>query len=566
MTLHRPKRDSAKRDNRSKGIPLVFLLLLSITTPAQAQQPDAGTVINEIKKNRLVLPKGSRHALPVEDPPRPALKPSKIKIALMGISLRGNTVFTTQKLISLVDHNFTKKLAFSDIVDLSNKITHYYRDQGYLLARAYIPAQEVENGVVRISILEGTVDNVIVENESQLSDRAFAAKELLPMNKPLKQADLERGILLLNDIRGAEVSATLTRGQRVGTSDLVLRATSQERFNGYLELDNSGNEFTGEYRAGGSINYASPFGLGDTAALRILETGEGLTYGRASWQTPIGGKGYSASLYYSKMDYSLGGALEQSDAAGNSTIVGVGSSYPLKRSLDRNIYLAGNLETIDLQDNVGNDETTKSIDLVSITVSGTSLGEQSVNSWSATVSSGELTINPDTIDTLTAETAGSYQKININYAQLYHLDEAWSVYGAAYGQWASKNLDSSEKFGITGANAVRAYSQGEVLGDIGYLFAGELRYGFENGMELSSFLEIGSVKANAKIWEALRQTENYENTRSLSGIGLGLYWEPVREFSIKASLATPIASQPRGDIVENENGDINAWLQLVYQL
>ena len=84
------------------------------------------------------------------------------------------------------------------------------------------------------------------------------------------------------------------------------------------------------------------------------------------------------------------------------------------------------------------------------------------------------------------------------------------------GQWANKNLDSSEKFSLGGASGVRAYPSGEAYGDSGWLGSVELRYAVLPQMAASMFYDAGAVRVNAKPYLLT------SNERSLSGVGIGL--------------------------------------------
>ena len=71
-------------------------------------------------------------------------------------------------------------------------------------------------------------------------------------------------------------------------------------------------------------------------------------------------------------------------------------------------------------------------------------------------------------DAATARTAGHFGKWNLNLTRLQHIDDRLSLYLSYSRQWATKNLDSSEKFSLGGPYGVRAYPVGEASGDDGW--------------------------------------------------------------------------------------------------
>jgi hemolysin activation/secretion protein len=56
-----------------------------------------------------------------------------------------------------------KELSPDDLQRAADVITRHYRDRGYFVARAYVPAQDIRDGIVEITVLEGRLDRVSVK-------------------------------------------------------------------------------------------------------------------------------------------------------------------------------------------------------------------------------------------------------------------------------------------------------------------------------------------------------------------------------------------------------------------
>lgn len=122
-------------------------------------------------------------------------------------------------------------------------------------------------------------------------------------------------------------------------------------------------------------------------------------------------------------------------------------------------------------------------------------------------------------------------------------------------QSASKNLDSSEGFGLGGANGVRAYPSSEGFGDEGWLTQLELRYAMGRYSPYA-FHDMGSSITNKNPWNAGR------NSRVLGGSGIGLRYQEGK-LSIDASLAWRTeGGRSRSD---NLQLDPRAWLTATYR-
>jgi hemolysin activation/secretion protein len=165
-------------------------------------------------------------------------------------------------------------------------------------------------------------------------------------------------------------------------------------------------------------------------------------------------------------------------------------------------------------------------------------------------------------DSLTTDTAGSYQKLSFLASRTQVVTERISLYGSLSGQAASKNLDSSEKFYLGGSGGVRAYPADEGGGSEGVLLNLEARGRLPGNFTVTGFFDWGSVRVNKKndiVGAAI------PNTEALKGAGVALGWVAKFGLSLKATVARRIGSNPNptssgddqdGSLIENR-----AWLQ-----
>lgn len=171
-------------------------------------------------------------------------------------------------------------------------------------------------------------------------------------------------------------------------------------------------------------------------------------------------------------------------------------------------------------------------------------GGETAASLSATRGRLSLDATSDMLDRFTARSAGSFSKWTATLRRSQLLSGRWSLAASYTQQWAGKNLDSSEKFILGGAQGVRAYPQGEAAGDEGQLFAAELRWQWNDAWQLLSFYDEGRVTANRDPWAA------GDNGRRLAGAGIGAAYAGqgfiVRAFSAwKAGTGKPTSDVDR---------------------
>jgi hemolysin activation/secretion protein len=503
------------------------LAIGAVNLPALAQvMPDAGQSIREIEQIPLQLPPKQSLELNLPDAPTSESQAGGPTLQVAAFRLSGNTVIAEPELQALLADLQGRVVSLGELQAGAGRITRLYRERGYPLARAYLPAQEIEGGVVQIAVLEGRYGQVQVENHSRLSSAALAPLRALKHGDAVRGAPLESALLLLNDTPGIEVKSTLKPGASVGATDLLIDVQPGPLVSGSIDLDNYGNRFTGEYRLGGNLNLNSPLGLGDQLSLRAMGSDKDQHYYRAAYQLPIGPWATQVGMAYSDMDYQLARDFADLDAHGNARITSVYAVQPLRRSRDFSLYAQLQFDDKRLKDDIDllDSKSDKRARVVIASLSGNSrdtLLGGGVSSFSLGWSQGSLNIDDELnqlIDKLTAGSQGRFHKVNPSLVRLQRLTDRFSLYTQVQGQWSDSNLDSSEKLSLGGAYGVRAYPQGEASGDQGYLANVELRYALTPAWQLSSFVDHGQVRLNKDTWS------DGENHRSLSAAGVGATW------------------------------------------
>lgn len=523
--------------------------LLSLSVAA-AILPDAGQTQQSIDQRPLQLPSKQRLELNLPDAPSSEATVNGLRLHVSDFILQGNSAIASTELLALLSDLQGRTVSLSELQAGANRITVLYRERGYPLARAYIPAQEIDDGVVQIAVLEGRYGQVELLNSSRVSGAALAPLNILKAGDTVHAAALERSLLLLSDTPGVEVQSTLKPGASVGATDLLVDVKPGQLVSGAIDLDNYGNRFTGEYRLGGTLNLNSPLGLGDLLTLRAMGSEKGQRYHRAAYQLPVGPWATQLGVAYSDMDYELARGFDGLDAHGNARITSIYAIQPLIRSRDFSLYAQLQFDDKRLKDDIDlfDSKSDKRSRVIIASLNGNSRDDLlggGVNSFALAWSQGGLNIDGELnqlIDDLTAGTQGRFHKINPSLVRLQRLSNRFSLYTQLQGQWTDGNLDSSEKISLGGAYGVRAYPQGEASGDQGWLANIELRYALTDAWQLSSFLDHGQVRLNKNVWIS------GENHRSLSGAGLGARWAE-HNWQFSAVAAWKLGSEdPQSDV------------------
>lgn len=546
---------------------MTFALLTLSSGVFAAQFPSGGSQLQQIPPSPSL--QKAEPEIRVEQnqvPVTPAADSAKIQVN--SLHLTGQSLYSESELLGLTGFTAGEELSLGQLQQMAARIAAFYHENGYFVAQAYLPAQEIQQGAVTIAVVEGRYGDISLRNQSNLSDRqANSALDGLNSGEVIDSAPLESRLLLLSDTPGVNVRSTLVPGASVGAADLIVDVTPGQRVTGSIDADNAGNYYTGEYRLGATLNINNLAGQGDVATLRALSTFDGLNYGRAAYQMQFGKA--TAGVAYSRMEYELGKGFSDLDANGTADIFSVFGSYPLLRSRRSNLYAQLGYDYKTFEDRIDAIPlvTDKNIHVLMASLHGNHRDDFAgggLTAASLTWSTGVLDIEtPEAraADGVTARSNGHYDKLGFHVMRLQHITDRVSLYGAVSGQVASKNLDSSEQMSLGGMYGVRAYPQGEAFGDEGYLATLEARLLLPQfsdqqvgQVHLIGFVDGGSVTVNKDPWDGS------DNSRTLSGAGVGVNWIDNNNFSVKAYYAQKLGSE-EATAAPDSNGRL--WVQLV---
>ncbi|MGA0586085.1 ShlB/FhaC/HecB family hemolysin secretion/activation protein [Dyella sp. KRB-257] len=524
---------------------LLPLVLLALSHGALAQQlSGAGSQLRQLPPPPL--PQQAAPDIRIEETTAPAAAGAgAVRVLVKALHVTGEHAFSEAQLVTVAGFRAGSQLSLADLQVMASRITEFYRSHGYFVARAFLPAQKITGNVVTLTVSEGRYGKVTLRNSTNLSNRLAQSKlDGLNSGDPITIKPLESHLLLLSDVPGVRVSSTLTPGASPGSSDLIVDVAPGPRVSGSVDADNAGNPYTGEYRIGATVNLNNPLGRGDVASLRVLTSGPGLRYGRASYQMEFGRA--TVGVAYSRLDYVLGKQFRALGAHGSAGVASIYGSYPLLRSRDSNLAVGLVYEDKHFRDVIDlfHSVSDRNAHVATAQLYGSHqdrFGGGGVSSFFVSLSAGSLDIRTPAArlaDAAGPRTAGSYDKLWFNAARLQRVTDLVSLYASFSGQLASTNLDPSEKFVLGGMDGVRAYPQGEGFGDEGYLANLEARLLLSRlsdrvagQVHLIGFVDTGHITINKHPWYA------GSNSRTLSSVGVGVRWEDPGDFAVRAYYA-----------------------------
>ena len=255
---------------------LLTVVLLAVSQNALAQVPiGAGGQIQQIPQAPAL--QKTNPDLPIRrDETVTPTEAAGPKFLVTSLHVTGQTRFSETELIAATGFKPGSELNLADLRVLASKITDLYNRNGYFVAQAYLPPQDIKEGAVTITVIEGRYGKISLDNQTNVSDRVINdVLDGLNGADPVVTAPLERRLLILSDIPGVAVKSTMSPGSAVGTSDLMVGATQGRRVDGSVQADNGGNPYTGVYRLGATVNFNEPLGIGDVLSARFLASTTG---------------------------------------------------------------------------------------------------------------------------------------------------------------------------------------------------------------------------------------------------------------------------------------------------
>ena len=495
---------------------------------------DAGSLLRQTERDLANPMPAPGLQAPASGPSREA-KPSDATVQVRGFTLVGNTLLSTEELRKALAPFTDRVMTLAQLKDAADWVTTTYREAGWMV-RAFLPQQEIKDGIVTIQIIEAIFGGASVQGAEpkriEASRLVRMAQSQLESGKPLNARRLDRVLLLLDDLPGVGVSGHLVQGQREGETNLVLVATDDKLLTGSTSVDNQGSLRTGADRISVNLAINSPARRGDALAINAMKT-QGVDYQRLAYTVPAGGDGWRWGVHLSNLNYRVvAEEFASLNLNGAATTVGWDLSYPLLRSLVQNINLAFSFDDKRFDNSINSVSTAYGIKAYNA-----SLSWQQMDGWGGGGSSNASAV----ITTGQKTNESPYTKLNISLGRLQKLSQSFSLNASASAQASNVNLDSSEKLYLGGATSVRAYPTGEAGGSMGHTLSLELRQRFDNGLTWAVFYDHGRVQANV---DNNLSTAASPSAWYLQGAGLSLGWQSKKGVDIKASVAQRMGDNP----------------------
>ncbi len=478
----------------------------------------------------------------------------------------------------------SRGITLGTIETVADKITQFYRERGFILAKAYIPQQEVRDGIVTLTLLLGRLGDIKVSNNTLYTKEQLIRVFKEMKAKPVTSRIAEENLYIINDFPGVSATGFFQSGTQVGDTLLNLDIRQEKKYDINFSFDNHGSEETGEYRGYAEFIWNNPSQTTDQFHVGLLQTIEpsNTTYGLIRYSTRHFNPRINLSLGYSQNDFVLGPgnseAINKLGIKGGTKQTNASINYSFKRSRIQNFIGSISLNRID--------SFTR---LSAISVSGDSGLDDSVQNTainfeydilsekSLILHKGDLTLTfGDFIKGNDEGQSDSYSIFNTNYTlltfwQVPFFETKTRVIVRSSLQYSGIALSSINQFSLAGPTRSRAYQSNQFSADDA-IYIG-VDWHFEN----LGLMDISTADTNLKDIASLfvfldgslgmahsLQKGQADSRARLFNTGIGLQFNYNDNFRGNLILALPISEDFSSDDIEDPDGGVRLVFDLQY--
>ena len=452
----------------------------------------------------------------------------KVKFILQKMVIKGSTLYNKDRFSKLFKKYIRKRISLGHVYEIAQTITNMYRHDGYILSKAVVRSQQVDKGIIRIDIIEGFVGKVNVQGDVVGPKKLLNSyRKKLLNSKPLLAKDLERYLLLVDDLPGLSVKSILTPSEvQLGATDLTLILASK-KYDESRGIDNRSLKFNESIQISRITNANSLLGLYEKIGFQAVVTKhiDELRFFNRFYEMPVSSEG--AKIYFSTAGNKSqpGTDLEEFKVKGGSPNFMLKATHPFIRSKSKNLY--ANFSFIHRNSTTKFLGETDSEDKLRIANLGLSYDfvddYRGVNLLSINWNQGfgfSGAMGKGSPNLINREGASGFTKFSGGVLRLQPLAASWILLGGVSWQYALDKLLASEQFGLGGSQFGRGSNFSEITGDHGVAFKLALQRVFEinkthiRDIKAYTFFDYGTV------WNRLK-TSTDSSKQDLSSIGLG---------------------------------------------
>lgn len=471
---------------------------------------------------------------------------------LKKITFEGNTIYSEAQLLNFSKNLTNQYVTMEDILNLTSAISRSYQGEGYLTSYAYIPPQDVNNGEIKIRIVESKIDNIIVQGNHWAKsnylkssvfesigveqNKVFNGKKLQTALKELNNQDYIKGQVIVNKTKD-------------DSTELVLNIQDRPPVGFDVVWDNYGRALTGRQRANLILSYDNLTGYGDKIYGGAI-LAQGTRGALAGYEIPVGKYGTKLGFDYSASAIKLGQRYKADDITGFSSSYSFRVTQPLYKGPNAELIFASSFDTLKSKttyNSLGSILSDYNLRVLRTGFYG--IKDDNYGRWVGNLGSDFGIKALGASENIDGGPQSAFYNLKAGTTRIQRLPKRSLLIGRLNGQYSPNRLFAAEQMQLGGPYTLRGYEPGVLLGDLGVtgslegrtpipglgkLLPAKVKH-WENKVQFTSFYDFGHVRDHNNLY-------GYPN-HFLHSIGTGLYVYLTDYLSATVNIGMPLGKR-----------------------
>jgi hemolysin activation/secretion protein len=559
--------------------PMVLLLGNNLPVEAQALPPDASPrpdipPFTPIEPTQPETPQ-LKPLPPVEDllEQPPATPPEQQPGDLLGtievkrFQIEGSTVFDEEELQELIKQYTNRPITFADLLQVETILTRFYNNQGYINSGAVVPQQNIKDGVIKVQIIEGRLEDILVQVNGRLSEEYVRSRIARGGKTPLNINKLQESLQLLQlDPLIENLTAELSVGAKRDRWNLEVEVNQAPAFKPELFVNNSRTPSVGSFQRGIALNHNNFAGEGDRASF-IYKNTDGSDDYEFGYTVPVNSLNGTVGFRYRFVESEIvEPPFDELDIDSETDQYQLTFRQPILVTADSESTqeLAVGVE-LSRQAN----KTTLLNQPFPLSVGANDEGETTVSAvrffqdWTqrtrreVLAARSQFSVGLDLFDSTTSENAPDSKffawRGQAQWLRQLDAESNINLLLRSDIQLSTSELVPLEQFSLGGAESVRGYRQDALLGDNGIFASAEVRvpvFRWNNNtssVAVIHFLDFGTT------WNK-SDDDNQQDEDTLFALGLGLQLSLSDRLNARLDWGIPLVEVEDQDRTLQEDG------------
>ncbi len=478
-------------------------------------------------------------------------------VTVKKILVTGYTVFSEREIEEIIKVYHGEKLSFSELRNITKTITDLYVSRGYITSGAFLPEQEIVDGIINVQVIEGKLEDIKIKglknlqenyissfiSSTQTSQVLSSSKQSPPLNINSLKNDLN---LLKRNSSIKNIEAELVQGTESNLSVLLIEIEEIAPFQAKLSFDNYRSPSVGEFQGTLKTSYGNLIGVSDRA-LAQYNLSSGFDAYSVGYEIPLNSKNGTISLEYRNGDSEIiEDSFNEVDIRAESDTVSLQYRQPIIYQLEKEVALGiafkrQNSETFILDDlpfsfTAGPQQGRSVVSVLKLMGSWLERSPNSVFALSSELNFGldlfDATVNDSAPDGLFFSWLGQVQ-----WTKALNQDRNLLLVTRLATQLTPDSLLPLEQLTLGGIGTIRGYRQNQEVGDNGVVGTIEIYVPLVGDHISSSNLNLIPFFDGGTVWN---NNDSDSETDSLISLGIGLDWQFKDFLSLRVDWGVPL--------------------------